>query len=82
MSSWYCKSIKLTKEKRRKQKTYAVLVFSCIPMLLIMRRISRFDARGRFHCELYFTSPLKKILILENVLGIKRSVGSFEKTGL
>ena len=25
---------------------------------------------------------IKKILILENVLGIKRSVGSFEKTGL
>ena len=29
---------------------------------------------------LYVT--IKKILILENVLGIKRSVGSFEKTGL
>ena len=51
-------------------------------MLLIMRRILWFDARGRFNCELYFPVTIEKILILKRDLGMKRSVGSFEKTGL
>lgn len=76
----YCKSIKLTKEKVKKKK-HAVLVFKCIPMLLIMRRISWFDARGRFQCELYFTSPLKNAGFKarpwdEKVCGVFRENGS------
>ena len=77
----YCKSIKLTKEKLKKKNICSIgfQVYTNAAdheTYFVVWRPRQVSLRT----VLYIT--IKKILILEHVLGMKRCVGSFEKTAL